>query len=468
MFRTSLIIVVLFAALIGYLVKFTLKDSSSVITSSYNKRTSVLSEQTLRGKILSANGKKLAYSQQESNGDEVRYYPYKNMFAHIVGYASYGRAGLESVCNYDLLTSHEHLVKQITNGVSEKKNTGDNIVTTLDTRLQKAAYEALGDYKGAVVAIEPKTGKVRALVSKPDFDPNELDEIWDEITNDSSSCLVNRATQGLYPPGSTYKILTALEYMEENPDTYQNFEYQCEGETIVNSVKIHCYEEEEHGTVDLKKAFAKSCNTAFVTLGSDFNLKSFSALNKKCLFNQKIPFDLAVKKSQFKLTASSDKSELPQTVIGQGDTLVTPFHNALIMCSVANDGVLMTPYVIDHIESADETIVKQTNPEKYTTMMKKKDAQKIQKMLRNAVTDGTGYVLDTDLYTAAGKTGTAENEQENAHSWFVGYSNIDDPDLVVCVLVENTGAGSRYAAPIAKKVFDSYYNNHLNDYRIGD
>lgn len=465
MLQTSVIVVALFLGLAGYVVRFTLKDSVKVSESSYNKRNSSLSEQTKRGKIISANDKILAFSENNEAGDEIRHYPYENMFAHIIGYTSYGKAGLEAVCNKDLLISHEKLMKQLSNGVASQKNIGDNVITTLDTRLQKAAYEALDDYRGAVVAIEPKTGKVRALVSKPDFDPNKLDDMWNKITSDSSqSCLLNRATQGLYPPGSTYKILTALEYMEERPTTYKKFSYDCEGETIINSVRISCYENEEHGEVDLDRAFAKSCNTAFVTLGSKLDIKQFAALNKKCLFNQNIPFDLSVKKSRFELNEHSDKGEIPQTVIGQGNTLMTPFHNALLMCAVANDGVLMKPYVIDHIEGADNTTVKENIPEIYADLMSKKDAKKLQKMLREVVTDGTGYSLDTDLYTAAGKTGTAENEGKYAHAWFVGYSNVEDPDLVVCVLVENTGAGSKYAVPIAKKIFNSYYNNNMKEY----
>lgn len=465
MLQTSVIVIALFLGLIGYAVKFTIKDSATVSENSHNKRNSSLSDQTKRGKILSANDKILAFSENNEAGDEIRHYPYENMFAHIVGYTSYGKAGLESVYNKELLTSHEALMKQLSNGVASKKNIGDNIITTLDTRLQKAAYEALDDYRGAVVAIEPKTGKVRALVSKPDFDPNKLDEMWDKIISDSSeSCLLNRATQGLYPPGSTYKVLTALEYMEEHPNTYKKFQYDCEGETIVNSVRISCYEKEEHGEVDLDRAFAKSCNTAFVTLGSKLNIKQFAALNKKCLFNQTIPFELSVKKSRFDLTEHSDKGLIPQTVIGQGDTLMTPFHNALLMCAVANDGMLMKPYVVDHIEGADNTTVQENIPEIYADLMSAKDAKKLQKMLRKVVTDGTGYNLDTDLYTAAGKTGTAENEGKYAHAWFVGYSNVEDPDLVVCVLVENVGAASKYAVPIAKKVFDSYYNNEMKEY----
>lgn len=465
MFRTSLFVVVLFLGLIGYLVKFTIYDAPEVINSPYNKRTTALSEKVLRGSIKSANDKVLAETTVDEDGDEVREYPYEDMFAHVVGYNSHGKAGLESAYNYDLLTSHEQLVDQIREGVSGEKTVGDTIVTTLDTRLQKAAYNALGDYRGAVVAIEPKTGKVRAMVSKPDFDPNELDDIWEEINSDEdNSCLLNRATQGLYPPGSTYKLVTALEYIEEHPASYGDFSYDCTGETVVDSVRISCYDGEEHGEVDLEKAFTKSCNTAFVTLGSTLNLKRFGALNEKLLFGQSIPFDIAVKQSRFDLDEDSQKSEVPQTVIGQGNTLMTPFHNALLMCAVANDGVLMRPYLVESVESADGAVIKETKPEEYKTLVDPNDAKILQKMLRNVVTDGTGRVLDTDLYTAAGKTGTAENEGERSHAWFFGYSNVEDPDLVVCVIVENSGAGSEYAAPIAKEVFDSYYNNEMKDY----
>lgn len=464
MFHTSLLVVALFLGLIGYMIKFTVYDAPKVITSPYNKRTAALSEHIRRGSIKSANDKILAETKTDGDGEDLRKYPYENMFAHVVGYATHGKAGLESAYNYALLTSHTQLVEQLKNGVEGEKNTGDSLITTLDTRLQKAAYYALEDYRGAIVAIEPKTGKVRAMVSKPDFDPNELEDIWEEINEDEdSSVLLNRCIQGLYPPASTYKTMTALEYIRENPNSYGDFSYQCKGETVVNSVNIHCYEGEDHGKVNLEEAFAESCNTAFVTLGSTLNLKKFAQLNKNCLFGQAIPFDLPVKQSRFALNKDSQKSEIPQTVIGQGDTLMTPFHNALFMCATANDGVLMKPYLVEKIESADGKVVKNIASEEEKTLMDKKEARQLKKMLEDVVSDGTGYALKTDLYTAAGKTGTAENEGERSHSWFVGYSNVKDPDLVVCVIVENAGTGSKYAAPMAKQVFDSYYNNDMDE-----
>ena len=465
-----------FGFLIAYLVKFTVVDSPGLIVNPYNKRNSQLDNRNIRGQINSADGMILAYTDVDEDGSEERVYEKPELFSHVLGYCSekHGKSGLEAACNFSLLTSHQSILSQMKNDLKGKKSNGDSVITTLDYRLQSAAAEALEEYvgesgKGAIVAIEPKTGKVRAMVSLPDFDPNEIDDYWDsfheEDRSGDASPLLNRVVSGLYPPGSTYKILTTLEYMNENPVNYSSFNYDCEGETIVNSVRIHCYKGKAHGKEDLAEAFANSCNTAFVTLGSNFNKRSFAALNRRFLFNQTIDFDLSVSKSRFYLNADSPDSSLPQTVIGQGDTLMTPFHNALIMCAVANDGILMRPQLVDQIVSYGDSdsrhTVSTTKGKSLGRLLPESSAAVLKKMLREVVTDGTGTALDTDEYVAAGKTGSAENAKEKAHSWFVGYSGGDDPDLVVCVLIENVGTGSAYAAPAAKRVFDCYYENDM-------
>ncbi len=463
MFYSGLLMIGIFLFLIGYLVKFTIYDASGIITSPYNKRTSNLSEKTVRGSILSANGKILAQTETDDDGTETRSYPYENMCAHVVGYATHGKSGLESAYNYDLLTSHTDILDQFKNGALGEKSIGDSLITTIDTRLQKAAYEALEDHRGAVIVMEPSTGKIRAMVSKPDFDPNEIDDIWDEINSDeTSSVLVNRAVQGMYPPGSTYKLMTALGYIQENSSTYNDFRYTCEGETIVNSVKIHCYNGEEHGKLTLRQAFAESCNTAFATIGTSLNQSDFYSLNENCLFNTEISFDLKVKKSRYKLNGRSDRSQIPQTAIGQGDTLMTPFHNLLLISAVANDGELMKPRLADYIESVDGHVVKSMKTKSYKRLMSQGEASILQGMLREVVTDGTAEALDNDDYKVYGKTGTAENENKKAHAWFIGYSETEDQaDLAVCVLVENSGKASKYAVPIAHALFESYYNNSM-------
>ena len=462
-FLTCLLVVLLFFAMIGYMIYFMIVQRQDVISSPYNQRTENLQAQIIRGSIMSADGKVLAETITDEEGNEVRNYPYGNLFSHVIGYTSHGQSGLESSYNYTLLSTHADLITQLSNGIRGYKNPGDNLYTTLDTTLQEAAYEALGDYQGAVIAIEPKTGKIRAMVSKPDYDPNEIDEIWSDLTeDDSSTVLMNRATKGLYPPGSTYKILTALEYITENPYSYEDFSYDCQGETVINSVKIHCYQGNVHGKENLNEAFANSCNTAFVTLGCKLERSDLLKLNKTFYFNRKIDCDLNIAKSQFKITSDSEDFELPQTLIGQGDTLITPIHNALILCAIANDGIMMRPMLVEKTTTADQVVIHEEEPQVLMELEDKTAIPVLQKMLRNVVTDGTGSVLQSDDYTVAGKTGTAENEKEDAHSWFVGYSNVDDPDLVVCVIAENTGAGSRYAAPIARKVFDAYYENQLD------
>lgn len=465
MFLVCLFMVLLFFSMIGYMIRFQLVDSQAIITNPYNQRTENLKKQIIRGDILSADGDVLAKTEIDEEGNETRVYPYDEIFAHVVGFSTHGKGGLESAYNYELLTSHTDIMTQLGNGISSKKNPGDDLVTTLDPTLQERAYEALDDYQGAIVAIEPSTGKIRAMVSKPVFNPNDLEEIWADIVNDdSSSVLLNRCTQGLYPPGSTYKVITALEYILEHAQSYEDFRYTCEGKTVVDSVKIKCYEDTEHGKENLTEAFENSCNTAFVTIGSALDRKKYISLNDAFLFNQKIPGDLSVAKSRFDITMKSDKSSLPQTVIGQGNTLMSPLHNALVMCMIANDGVMMKPMLVDKIQSKDGVTVKRFDP-KSIARLEEEDidsVKAVQQMLRKVVTDGTGHALQDDDYTVAGKTGSAENEKEGAHSWFAGYSNVEDPDLVVCVIAENAGAGSKVAAPIAKEIFDAYYEEGLD------
>ncbi|MDO4169146.1 MAG: penicillin-binding transpeptidase domain-containing protein [Lachnospiraceae bacterium] len=460
--QITYIFVFLFLALMGYMIKFIIVDSADTIANSHNKRQTTFEEKVLRGRIISNNDKVLAQTVQDSNGNEQRDYPYGRMFAHVVGYNINGRSGLESTYNYQLLTSNANLFMQVVNSLRGDKNAGDDLYTTLDTRLQKAAYEALGSRNGAVIAMEPDTGKILAMVSKPDFDPNYIKDQWQTLNSSSEAVLVNRATQGLYAPGSTFKIVTALEYMRENSN-YRDFSYYCNSSIIKNSNKISCYHGTAHGTVNLTQAIAKSCNTAFVDLGSDLNRGDMRELAEDLFFNTSIPVDIASKKSQFNVSKKTEKSQMPQIVIGQGDTLITPLNNALIMCAIANDGVVMKPYIADHIENYNGGVIKQYESSKLAEALSSDEANEMKEMLKSVVKDGTGSVLNTSAYTVAGKTGSAEyNSNKDSHAWFVGMSNVDDPDLVVSVIVERGGSGGQAAAPVAKAVFDSYYNNELN------
>jgi penicillin-binding protein A len=446
---------------LGYFVKFLFVDSSEVINNAYNQRQDLLAEHIVRGDIISSDGKILAYTSIDSEGKETRVYPYDSMFAHVVGRFSKGRTGLEATENFRLLTSNDNAVSKIFRELSGDKNIGDNVVTTLNSNLQKVAYDALGNRKGAIVVMEPSSGKILAMVSKPDYDPNKIDSLWEGLLNDDekNSALLNRATQGLYPPGSTFKILTSLEYILENPD-YKGYEYDCEGKGLFNSVIINCYNNKVHGHEDLEQSFAKSCNSSFAEIGTTLNIKSFRKLCNSFLFNAPLPTSIIYNRSSFVLTGDTDKSEIPQTVIGQGKTQVTPLHNALIVSTIANGGVMMKPYLVDHIENYNGIIVKKYMPEIYKSIITPDQSQILTSFMTEVVENGTATALSGKNYTVAGKTGSAEYEADKpAHAWFVGFAPAEKPEIAVSIIVESVGTGSEYAVPIASKIFDAYFKN---------
>ncbi|PXV95737.1 peptidoglycan glycosyltransferase [Lachnotalea glycerini] len=456
------IFVGLFVLLMGYFVYFNIVKSPSIINSSYNTRQDLFAKKVIRGKIVSSDGKILAQTVVSEDGTESREYPYDNMYAHVVGYASKGKAGLESLMNFNLLTSNAPLMERIIKEFKGVKNTGDNVVTTLDSKLQETAYKALGSNNGAVVVMEADTGRILAMVSKPDYNPNDIDTIWDSLVatdNTEDSSLLNRATQGKYPPGSTFKILTLMEYIRENPD-YENYTYECSGKIVIDDSTINCYHNTVHGTEDLYQSFAKSCNSSFANIGLQLNINSLSKLCNEFLFNSALPYSMVYNKSSFTLTNKAETYDIMQTMIGQGETLVSPLHMALITQTIANNGVMMKPYLVDHTENYDGKVVKKYKDSAYDTIISEKEAAILKDFMQNVVENGTATKLSGQSYTVAGKTGSAEygNVKGQSHAWFVGFSPVEDSKIVVSIVVEEAGAGSEYAVPIAKKIFDAYYN----------
>lgn len=450
----------LFVLMMGYFTYFLFVKSDEVVNSTYNLRHDVLAKRVIRGNILSADGIVLAETLTDDEGNEIRRYPYGDMYAHVVGRVMRGRTGIEEVENITLLTSYSRSANAMYNDLIGIKNPGNNVVTTLNHKLNKVAYDALGDYRGAVVAIEPRTGKILALVSKPSYDPNDIEENWDKLTEDKDreSPLLNRASQGLYPPGSTFKVLTALAYIRSNP-YYQDYSYRCDGRTEYEGMTIRCSGNKRHGKVDLTEAFAKSCNTAFSTIGKELQIDELRSLSESFFFNQSLPARISNNSSSFLLrVGESGTKEAMQTAIGQGRTLITPLHNAMIAAAVANDGLMMKPYVIDRIESAGGRVLKGYIPEEAATVMTSKEADYLKKLMRSVVTDGTASMLSKSEYKVAGKTGTAEQEGKDSHAWFIGFAPVNDPKIAISVIVENIGSGSEYALPIADKVFSAYFD----------
>lgn len=454
------IFVGLFVLMMGYFTYFLLAKSDYVINSTYNLRHDILAKRIIRGKILSADGAVLAETITDDEGNELRTYPFNDMYANVVGRVMRGRTGIEEVENITLLTSYSNSPDSMYNDLVGVKNPGNNVVSTLNHELTKVAYDALGNNRGAVVAIEPRTGKILAMVSKPSYDPNEIEFTWDDLSDDSDkeSPLLNRATQGLYPPGSTFKVLTALAYMRANPD-YVDYSYKCNGHTEYDGMTISCSSNKAHGRLNLKEAFAKSCNSSFSTIGKEISIDDFRSLSQSFFFNQALPARVINNPSSFLLkVGESGVKETMQTAIGQGRTLITPLHNAMITAAVANNGVMMKPYAIDRIESASGRVLKGYLPEEAATVMTVKEADYLKGLMRAVVNEGTATRLQELDVKVAGKTGTAEQEGKTSHAWFIGFAPVDDPKIVISVLVENKGSGSEYAVPIAEKILNAYFD----------
>lgn len=455
----SFLFVAMFLGLIAYLVYFNVVRKEEFLNSSYNTRQNNYAERVIRGTIYSADGQELAKTTTDENGDEVRTYPFGSLFAQVVGYTGKGNSGLESSYNYMLMESHTSKLKQVKNEFSDAKNPGDSLYTTLNTTLQQAAADALDGYRGAVVVMEAKTGRVLANVSNPVFNPNTIDEDWEALNaDDESGVFLNRGLQGRYPPGSTFKIVTSLAYLRQN-GTLDGFSFDCDGELTAGNYTIHCSGGEVHGPEDFAGAFAHSCNSAFAQIGLGLDKDAFRSLADSLYLNSRLDLELPTSKSSFDLDSTTADALVMQTSIGQGDTLVTPMEMALIASAVANDGEMIKPRYVDNIVSADGQAVKTFYKESLGTVMSESEANTLTELMKGVVQSGTAVSLSDLPYNIAGKTGTAEHgsDGETPHSWFVGFSNADDPDIVIAVVAENGGYSSEVAVPIARQVIEAYY-----------
>ena len=452
--------VAVFLAMMGYTCHYAVTHRQELINNSYNGRQELFTAQNTRGTIYAAGGQILARTQVGEDGKETREYPYGNLFAHAVGYASNGKYGIEALSNYYLINSNAKLADKVANDMAGEKYPGDNVFTTLDVDLQEIASQSLGIYKGAVMVTEPSTGKILAMVSKPDFDPNQIDDIWDDLIQDEeSTVLLNRVTQGLYPPGSTFKIVTALEYIRENPDTYDQYRYQCSGRFTHGEDSISCYHGTVHGSEDFRKSFAKSCNSSFANIGIGLDRARFGDTLKDLLFNEKLPVSFAYNKSSLTIDEDTPDSDIIQAAIGQGTTQITPLHLNMITCAIANGGVLMKPYLVDCVKNYEGNVIRQFNPGTYRRLMTEEEAAALNSLMQEVVKSGTGTKLSGLSYTAAGKTGSAEYNsiKTDSHAWFTGFAPAEDPEVCVTIIIEGAGSGGDYAVPIAKRIFDQYF-----------
>ncbi len=443
-----------------YTCHYAITHQQELINNSYNGRQEIFAAQNTRGSIFAAGGQVLAETQTDADGNERRVYPYDNLFAHAVGYATNGRFGVEAAANYYLINSNARLSDKVASDVAGSKYPGDSVVTTLDVGLQEVAAKSLGVYKGAIIVSEPSTGKILAMVSKPDFNPNEIDALWDGLIQDKeSTVLLNRVTQGLYPPGSTFKIVTALEYIRENPDSYGQYSYQCNGRYSSGQDTINCYHGSVHGHEDFTRSFAKSCNASFANIGMKLDRTRWGQTLDGLLFNQELPVSFAYNRSKLVVNADTSDSDILQASIGQGTTQITPLHLNMITCAIANGGTVMKPYLVDHVKNNEGTVIKQFSPDSYKELLTQTEAAALTELMTAVVESGTGTKLAGLTYTAAGKTGSAEynNVKTDSHAWFTGFAPAQEPEVCVTIIIEGAGSGGDYAVPIAKRIFDEYF-----------
>lgn len=450
----------LFLGMIGYYVYFLYADSETFASNSHNPRLQDSSANVIRGSIESSNGKVLASTETAEDGTELRDYPYGRVFAHIIGYSTNGMGGLERTENDLLLTSHADVKDQVKNELKKEKSPGDTVVTTLDTDLQEAVYNAMQDKQGAFIAMDPDTGAILASVSKPDFNPNTISDDWSHIVSDDndSSVLVNRAIQGKYAPGSTFKIVTALEYLREGGSLEDNF--SCSGSIERDGYTAHCFNNKAHGNQSLLKAFGNSCNVAFSTIGLELDISKYRDTAQDLLLNTDVPDPFGTaSNSSFALMPGTKDSTIMATAFGQGQTLVTPYNMMLIASAIANDGELMTPYVVEEIKNVDGVTVKKTSVKSYGRLMTTNEAETLTGMMRYVVTNGTGKAINLDNCDVYGKTGTAEfNDNGDSHSWFVGFSEKDGKKAAFACIVEGTSSNKDpKSMPVVHQFLNAYY-----------
>ncbi len=457
----SVFYVGLFCAMLVYICYYSAANKVVLMSNSYNTRQQILLDQNIRGSIYSRNGDVLAYTETREDGKETRVYPYGSEFAHVVGYASNGKAGIEAAANYYLINTSADLPSKVALDAKGQKYPGNDCYTTLDVNLQEVAYNALSARKGAIVVSDPRTGEILAMVSKPDFDPNTIQTEWDRLLADTSgdAQLLNRATQGLYPPGSTFKIVTALAYIKDHPQDYNDYRFSCSGKFTYEDESISCYHGQSHGSEDFVKSFAESCNSSFANIGLQINRQTFSSTLNSLMFNKDLPLDMLYSKSSAGINITTSYGDVMQLAIGQGSISMSPIHLNMITCAIANDGVMMKPHLVSEIKGYDGKVIKTNTAEESRRLMTSSQSEILRSMMEAVVNEGTASKLKGLSYTAAGKTGSAEfnSSTSDSHAWFTGYAPAEDPQVCVTIIVENAGSGGSYAVPIAKRIFDAYF-----------
>lgn len=457
--RSALCLLAGFLILTLGLVYWQIVRSQGLNNASSNPRVAEASQHEHRGAIYDASGQTLARSIEQPDGTEVRSYTLSSL-AQTIGYIStkYGVSGLEGSYNgYLSGVRGTNPVQAIWMDVSRQPAHGNDLYLTIDSRLQRLAAQALGDRKGAVVAIDPHTGAIKALVSSPSYDPNRLGELGQSLLSDPNQPLLNRATQGLYPPGSTYKTVTASAALDSGVVKPSDI-YKCINGIVIQGFVIACTNAPPGQTQwDFLHAFVYSINATFAQVGVQIGAARFSDYSHRFGVGEAIPFDIDVATSHLLRPGSSFNDVLlASSAFGQGQLSITPLQMALVAATVANDGAEPAPYLVASVRDANGNVLSQHQPVIRTQVMRPDTAREMQTFMHRAVQEGFGQEAGLQGMDVAGKTGTAETgTSATAHAWFIGYAPASAPRLAVAVIVENGGPGGLTAAPIARQLFNT-------------
>lgn len=452
--KSAAFLILLLIALFVYISYLQVFEGPLLSNNPYNRRTAEHTKQIERGQILDRNNKVLAYSKQVGSQFE-RHYPYGAITGAVIGYTheKYGRSGIENAADRFLTGMNRPLEQLGPLSHLLQPSQGNQVKLTLDAHLQELGYRLLGNRRGAIVMISPKTGAILALVSKPSFDPSLIENNWAAWNQSPDAILLNRATQGLYPPGSTIKVLTADVALTEKVATTTQT-YQSPGFLKISSdYTLHEINDKNYGSLTLEQALTVSSNVVFGQLALDIGPTKLKKGYERFGFTQSLNNELQEANSRLPDFNNLSKGDLAQAGIGQASLLVTPLHMAMLSAAIANHGIIMKPYLINQVLSPAGATLEQTTTKEWLTVTTPEIAKILTDMMISVVQNGTASAAALSNIKVAGKTGTAENPHGQPHAWFIGFAPANDPQVAIAIIVENGGGGGSIAAPIAKQLF---------------
>lgn len=453
----------LFAVLIARTSQWSVFEAEALENEPANRRALLESETIPRGVITAADGEELAVSEQVAAGEEPRFerrYPQGPLFSHALGYffTDAGSAGLERFYDADLAGRGDELENLF--GDIFEQDEGDDLATNLDLEAQRTAIDALGGQGGAVVALEPDTGKVRVMASLPDFDPNTVPDQIDELNQSEESLILNRATQARYQPGSTFKVVTtaaALDTGEFTPESVLD----GSSPKVIGGTPLENAGGESFGAISLTDALTNSVNTVFAQVGEQLGSETVFEYMERFGFGRPPPIDYPVDQlfasgvyEGDELLDGGDPVDVGRLAIGQERLQLTPLQMAMVAAAVANDGSLMAPRLGDAVMASDGRVKDRIGSSEASQVMSAETADALAEMMTNVVQEGTGTAAALQGIDVAGKTGTAETG-EGDQAWFIAFAPSDDPQMAIAVTVEPpSGFGGEVAAPIASQVLE--------------